>query len=86
MPRRRRPPMISIEPVAMALPLTEARILLAAGWVKDTTLLYGGSISTAYLCAGEFAKGLEREMLKHTAQEPIATPTGEAQAGEEAGQ
>lgn len=67
MPRRRRPPMMSMEPVPIVLPLSEPTILAAANWVKDTTLLYGGSISTAFTCAGIFAQGLEQELRSRPA-------------------
>lgn len=77
MPRRRRPPMMSMEPITMGGPvLNEPNILAAANWVKDTTLLYGGSISTAYTVAGIFARGLEDEMSRRTRR-----PSGEAADG-----
>jgi hypothetical protein len=62
MPRRRRPPTTPMTPIPVVLPLSEPTILAAANWVRDTTLLYGGSISTAYTVAGIFARGLEREL------------------------
>ena len=69
---KRRPIMMSIDgPLGVGLPLTEERILLAANWVKDTTLLYGGSTSTAFTVAGIFARGLESAM-KIEAAEPRA--------------
>ena len=60
---RRKPIMMSMEPV-IRKDLSEPTILLAANWVKDTTLLYGGSISTAFTVAGIFARGLEEELRK----------------------
>jgi hypothetical protein len=83
MARRRRPPMMDMSPLGINVPLTAPRILMAANWVKDTTLLYGGSISTAYLCAGEFAKGLEREMWQRE-QLAAARPAPGAPADDDA--
>lgn len=61
---RRKPIMMSMEPVDIRKDLSEPTILLAANWVKDTTLLYGGSISTAFTVAGIFAQGLEDELRR----------------------
>jgi hypothetical protein len=70
MPRRSRPSSQPLEPLGIGLPLTESRILLAATWIKDTTLLYGGSISTAFTVAGVFAQGLEQEMIRRASNSP----------------
>lgn len=59
--------MILSGPLGLNLPLTEPRIMMAAIWTKDTALLYGASISTAFLCAGEMARGLEAELRKQEA-------------------
>lgn len=61
---RRKPIMMSMEPIDIRRDLSEPTILLAANWVKDTTLLYGGSISTAFTVAGIFAQGLEQELKR----------------------
>lgn len=73
---RRKPIMMSMEPVDIRKELSEPTILLAANWVKDTTLLYGGSISMAFTVAGIFAKGLEAELERRTI-EALAATAGE---------
>lgn len=68
MVRKRRPPMLDTGPLPnVVLPLSEPTILAATNWVKDTTLLYGGSISTAFTVAGIFARGLEDELRRREA-------------------
>lgn len=62
--------MISAEPIQVGGPiLNEPNILAAANWVKDTALLYGGSISTAFTVAGIFARGLEQALTARQAQD-----------------
>lgn len=51
-------------------PLTETTILAVSNWVLDSILIAGGSISTAYLCAGHMAHGLEAELRKREATRP----------------
>lgn len=45
-------------------PLTADYIRLAAEWVKETTLIAGSEVHTAYTVAGLFARGLEDELRR----------------------
>lgn len=68
--------MVSVAPISVGGPvLNEPNILAAAHWVKDTALLYGTSISTAFTVAGIFAQGLETELRRREAKPgPVDAP------------
>ena len=55
--------------------LTDEVIVTMADWVRVTTLVAGGHLSTAYLCAGYFAQGLEEELRRRRAAQTEAVPS-----------
>lgn len=61
--------MIFADPTGDEAELSEPVILAVANWTRDTALLYGSSISTAFFCAAHMAAGLEallRSREEHT--------------------
>ena len=83
MAARRKPPMILSAPVNINQQLSEPVILAMANWVRDTTLLYGGSVSTAFTVAGIMAQGLEAELRRRVAASADqATASGEGESKE----